>query len=108
VQLDLSGIVADTQYRSQFEERLKMVIGEVRENSDGLILFIEELHTVVGAVATDQASLSTIRLFSALSEDFSADPEETADDQPSVNSRDLVGCLTSSLIARSTPTRRSL
>src|SRR5215218_2136753 len=49
VQHDLSGIVAGTQYRGQFEERLKKVIDEVRENSDELILFIDELHTVVGA-----------------------------------------------------------
>ena len=49
VQLDLSGIVAGTQYRGQFEERLKKVIDEVRENSDELILLIDELHTVVGA-----------------------------------------------------------
>src|SRR5919107_1047637 len=55
VQLDLSGIVAGTQYRGQFEERLKKVIDEVRENSDDLILFIDELHTVVGAVAAEGA-----------------------------------------------------
>jgi ATP-dependent Clp protease ATP-binding subunit ClpC len=53
VQLDLSGIVAGTQYRGQFEERLKKVIDEVRENSDDLILFIDELHTVVGAGAAE-------------------------------------------------------
>ena len=55
VQLDLSGIVAGTQYRGQFEERLKKVIDEVRENSDDLILFIDELHTVVGAGAAEGA-----------------------------------------------------
>src|SRR5215207_4451536 len=53
VQLDLSGIVAGTQYSGQFEERLKKVIDEVRENSDDLILFIDELHTVVGAGAAE-------------------------------------------------------
>src|ERR687889_1124318 len=55
VQLDLAGIVAGTQYRGQFEERLKKVIDEVRENSDDLILFIDELHTVVGAGAAEGA-----------------------------------------------------
>jgi ATP-dependent Clp protease ATP-binding subunit ClpC len=55
VQLDLSGIVAGTQYRGQFEERLKKVIDEVRENSEDLILFIDELHTVVGAGAAEGA-----------------------------------------------------
>jgi ATP-dependent Clp protease ATP-binding subunit ClpC len=51
--LDLSGLVAGTQYRGQFEERLKKVIDEVRENSDEQILFIDELHTVVGAGAAE-------------------------------------------------------
>src|SRR5829696_4801320 len=51
--LDLSGLVAGTQYRGQFEERLKKVIEEVRENSEGQILFIDELHTVVGAGAAE-------------------------------------------------------
>jgi ATP-dependent Clp protease ATP-binding subunit ClpC len=55
VQLDLSGVVAGTQYRGQFEERLKKVIDEVRENSEDLILFIDELHTVVGAGAAEGA-----------------------------------------------------
>jgi len=53
LQLDLSGIVAGTQYRGQFEERLKKVIDEVRENPEELILFIDELHTVVGAGAAE-------------------------------------------------------
>ena len=55
MQLDLAGIVAGTQYRGQFEERLKKVIDEVRENSEDLILFIDELHTVVGAGAAEGA-----------------------------------------------------
>jgi ATP-dependent Clp protease ATP-binding subunit ClpC len=51
--LDLSGLVAGTQYRGQFEERLKKVIDEASENSEGQILFIDELHTVVGAGAAE-------------------------------------------------------
>jgi len=51
--LDLSGIVAGTQYRGQFEERLKKVIDEIRESSDDQIVFIDELHTVVGAGAAE-------------------------------------------------------
>ena len=46
-------MVAGTQYRGQFEERLKKVIDEVRENPEELILFIDELHTVVGAGAAE-------------------------------------------------------
>jgi ATP-dependent Clp protease ATP-binding subunit ClpC len=55
VALDLSGMVAGTQYRGQFEERLKKVIDEIRENSEDLIVFIDELHTVVGAGAAEGA-----------------------------------------------------
>ncbi len=51
--LDLSGIVAGTQYRGQFEERLKKVIDEIRENPEEQIIFIDELHTVVGAGAAE-------------------------------------------------------
>ena len=47
--LDLPGLVAGTQYRGEFEERLKKVIKEIRENPDGQIIFLDELHTVVGA-----------------------------------------------------------
>ena len=53
LQLDLSGIVAGTQYRGQFEERLKKVIDEIRESSEDQIIFIDELHTVVGAGAAE-------------------------------------------------------
>jgi ATP-dependent Clp protease ATP-binding subunit ClpC len=67
VQLDLSGIVAGTQYRGQFEERLKKVIDEVRENADELILFIDELHTVVGAGAAEGAMDASNMLKPALS-----------------------------------------
>ena len=51
--LDLSGLVAGTQYRGQFEERLKKVVEEASENPKGQILFIDELHTVVGAGAAE-------------------------------------------------------
>ncbi|MEV6964778.1 ATP-dependent Clp protease ATP-binding subunit [Hamadaea sp. NPDC051192] len=49
VQLDLTGLVAGTRYRGDFEERLKNLIDEVRAHSDELIVFIDEVHTVVGA-----------------------------------------------------------
>ena len=51
VRLDLAGLVAGTRYRGDFEERLKKVIDEIRTHSDELIVFIDELHTVVGAGA---------------------------------------------------------
>ncbi|MFI8237043.1 ATP-dependent Clp protease ATP-binding subunit [Streptomyces sp. NPDC085866] len=49
VSLDLAGMVAGTKYRGEFEERLKKLLDEVSEHSDELILFLDELHTVVGA-----------------------------------------------------------
>jgi ATP-dependent Clp protease ATP-binding subunit ClpC len=49
VALDLTGVVAGTRYRGDFEERLNGIIEEVREHSDSVIVFIDELHTVVGA-----------------------------------------------------------
>ncbi len=49
VQLDLSGVVAGTRYRGDFEERLKKLVDEVREHADELVVFIDEIHTIVGA-----------------------------------------------------------
>ena len=51
--LDLPGMVAGTQYRGEFEARLKQVIEEVRENPDDQIIFLDEIHTVVGAGAVE-------------------------------------------------------
>ena len=51
--LDLSGMVAGTKYRGEFEERLKKVIDEITEHSEEQIIFIDELHTVVGAGAAE-------------------------------------------------------
>src|SRR3954466_1641978 len=53
VEIDLTGLVAGTRYRGDFEERLKKVIDEIREHSDEVIVFIDELHTVVGAGASE-------------------------------------------------------
>jgi ATP-dependent Clp protease ATP-binding subunit ClpC len=49
VQLELSGVLAGTRYRGDFEERLKRITDEIREHGDELIVFIDELHTLVGA-----------------------------------------------------------
>ncbi|WP_330451533.1 MULTISPECIES: ATP-dependent Clp protease ATP-binding subunit [unclassified Streptomyces] len=57
VSLDLSGMVAGAQYRGQFEERLKKVIEDVQNADGGIILFIDELHTVVGAGTTGEGSM---------------------------------------------------
>jgi ATP-dependent Clp protease ATP-binding subunit ClpC len=49
VQLELSGVLAGTRYRGDFEERVKRITDEIREHGDELIVFIDELHTLVGA-----------------------------------------------------------
>ncbi len=48
VVLDLSGMVAGTKYRGEFEERIKKVVAEVMEQK-GILLFVDELHTIIGA-----------------------------------------------------------
>lgn len=55
VALDLGALVAGTQFRGQFEERLKAVIKEVQKSAGEIILFIDELHQLVGAGKTDGA-----------------------------------------------------
>lgn len=57
VSLDMSGMVAGAQYRGQFEERLKKVIEDVQASGGDIILFIDELHTVVGAGATGEGAM---------------------------------------------------
>lgn len=52
VALDMGSLVAGTQFRGQFEERLKAVIQEVSDAAGEIILFIDELHTLIGAGAT--------------------------------------------------------
>lgn len=55
VSLDMGALVAGAQYRGQFEERLKAVIKEVQESKGEIILFIDEIHLLVGAGKTDGA-----------------------------------------------------
>jgi len=55
VQLDLGALVAGSKYRGEFEDRLKAVLKEIEESSGHIILFIDELHTLVGAGAAEGA-----------------------------------------------------
>ncbi|MBF4999262.1 ATP-dependent Clp protease ATP-binding subunit [Nocardia sp. BSTN01] len=57
VALDVGSLVAGSKYRGEFEERLTKILDEVREHSDELVLFIDELHTIAGAGAGGEGSM---------------------------------------------------
>jgi ATP-dependent Clp protease ATP-binding subunit ClpB len=56
VALDVGALIAGTKYRGEFEDRLKAVLREIAEAKGGVILFIDELHTIVGAGAAEGAA----------------------------------------------------
>lgn len=65
--LDLAAVVAGTKYRGEFEQRLKNIMEEIRRAKNNIILFIDELHTVIGAGAAEGAIDASNMLKPALS-----------------------------------------
>ncbi len=63
VQLELSGVVAGTRFRGDFEERVKRIIDEISEHGAELIIFIDELHTLVGAGAGAEGGMDAGNMF---------------------------------------------
>jgi ATP-dependent Clp protease ATP-binding subunit ClpB len=55
IALDVGGLLAGSKYRGEFEERLKAVLEEIKAAAGGIVLFIDELHTIVGAGAAEGA-----------------------------------------------------
>jgi ATP-dependent Clp protease ATP-binding subunit ClpB len=55
VALDMGALIAGTSYRGQFEERVKAVVNEIKASEGQIILFIDELHTLIGAGKTEGA-----------------------------------------------------
>ena len=67
ITLDMGGVVAGTKYRGEFEQRLKNIMEEIRRLKHNIILFIDELHTVIGAGAAEGAMDASNMLKPALS-----------------------------------------
>ena len=62
VTLDMGGVVAGTKYRGQFEERIKAVMNELQQNSE-VIIFIDELHTIVRGAGSAEGTLDASNMF---------------------------------------------
>lgn len=62
VELDMASLVAGTQFRGQFEERIKNVLKKVEESNGNIILFIDEIHMLVGAGSTNDGSMDAANI----------------------------------------------
>jgi ATP-dependent Clp protease ATP-binding subunit ClpB len=60
--LDMGSLVAGTKFRGDFEQRMKAILNEIAESNGGMILFIDELHNIVGAGSTDDGAMDASNL----------------------------------------------
>ncbi len=65
LELDLGAVVAGTKYRGDFEERIRRLVDEVREHRTELIIFIDELHTIVGAGGSSEGGIDAGNMLKA-------------------------------------------
>jgi len=65
LELDLAGVVAGTRYRGDFEERVRRLVDEVRDHRTEVIIFIDELHTIVGAGGSSEGGIDAANLLKA-------------------------------------------
>ncbi len=59
--LDMGALVAGAKFRGEFEERLKAVLNEIKQSEGRILMFIDELHTIVGAGAAEGAPAAACR-----------------------------------------------
>jgi ATP-dependent Clp protease ATP-binding subunit ClpC len=65
LEIELSGVVAGTRYRGDFEERVRRLVDEIRQQCNELIIFIDELHTIVGAGGSTEGGIDAGNLLKA-------------------------------------------
>ena len=63
IELNLNSLVAGSQFRGQFEERVKAILDEIIKNQDQLLIFIDEVHTIIGAGQAGEGSLDVANTF---------------------------------------------
>ena len=62
IELDMTSMIAGTQFRGQFEERIKAVLKKVEASNGNIILFIDEIHMIVGAGSTNEGSMDAANI----------------------------------------------
>lgn len=63
VELNVNSLISGTKYRGEFEERVKQILDEIVANQDRLIIFIDEIHTIVGAGSAGESSMDLANVF---------------------------------------------